>query len=403
MVPKIKMAFLVVLACLCFFTPTHQSPPPNAAILELSYENTDFAMNLYRKLANYNDKNIFFSPLSVSTTFASLLMASGGITREEILRGLDLNQLETNQTEHIPKLFQLLQENIAQNGSLKLEQSMALFISQQFEVKKTFEDRLKTFFQADIRTVDFAESTKSITLINEYIKQKTGGKIVKMISTLDETTRLLLINSIYFQGAWKNPFNPNLTESAAFHIDNYNVVQVSMMIKEERFFVTEDVLLGARVLKLPYQDGVSMLILLPNKNVDYTSIDEEISAEKFSSWIEGLRKTKLEVHVPKFKMEQAYALQNILPDMGMTSLFSTSANLTGISEGQDLMVSEVLHKAVIEVDETGTTAAAATTVGITPYSLPRMFIVDRPFFFFIYHEETKSLLFMGRVIDPTKN
>ncbi|XP_017270161.1 serine protease inhibitor 2.1 [Kryptolebias marmoratus] len=399
------MAFIFILTCLCFLAPTHQTSHPNVTISDLSYKNIDFAINLYRKIAGSSDKNIFFSPLSISRSFAALLMGAGGVTREEILKGLNLEQLDVDdQPELIPGLFQLLHEDIVQNGSLELDQSMALFIQQQFEVERTFLDRMKRFFHADIKTVDFADSEESISFINEYIKQKTRDKIPEMISTLDETTQLMLINSIFFQGAWEKPFNPNLTESSPFYIDNYNIVQVPMMFKEEtKFYTGEDAPLGARVLKLPYQEGVSMLVLLPNKGVDYTVIDEEINAEKFFSWVKQLYKTNLEVRMPKFKMERAYSLHNLLPDMGIASLFSSSVNLTGLSKDKGLVVSEVLHKAVIDVDETGTTAAAATTVGIIPYSLPRMFIVNRPFFFFIYHEDTNSLLFMGRVIDPTKS
>ncbi|KAF7658035.1 hypothetical protein LDENG_00018890 [Lucifuga dentata] len=359
-------------------------------------------MNLYRKISSYHDNNIFFSPLSVSTSFAVILMASDGVTCEEILKGFNLDQLEQDdQPELIPKLFQLLHENITQNGSLNLDQAMALFVHRQFEVLKTFEDQIKNFFNADIQSVDFADTKASISIINEYIKRKTGNKVEQMITTLDPLTQLMLINTIFFQGNWQMPFNPNYTQNAPFYIDNYNIVSVPMMFKEDKFYTMEDVALGAKVLKLPYQAGVSMLILLPNKAMDYTLIDEEINAAKFQDWIKRLRKIKLEVNMPKFKMEQSYSLHNILPDMGISSVFSFSANLTKLSNG--LKVSEVLHKAVIDVDETGTTAAAATSTGITAYSLPRTFIINRPFFFFIYHETTNSLLFMGRVIDPTKH
>ncbi|MEQ2165007.1 hypothetical protein GOODEAATRI_012564, partial [Goodea atripinnis] len=356
---KLEMPFIFVLTYMCFLAPVHQAALPNMTISDLSYKNMDFAMDLYRKISSYHDNNVFFSPLSISTSFAALLMASGGGTHQEILRGLNLQQLEmADQPELIPRLFQLLQENIAQNGSLKVDQSMALFIRQQFEVEKAFEDKMRTFFHADIKTVDFADTKGSVRYINEYIRQKTKDKITEMLSTLDETTLLLLINSIFFQGTWLMPFNSNLTRNGPFYIDNYNIMQVPMMFKEDKFYTMEDVPLGARVLKLPYQEGVSMLILLPNKGIDYTVIDDEITAEKFLSWVKELRKTQ---------------------------------------------VPTVRHKAVMEVDETGTTAAAATTTGIIPYSLPRMFTVNRPFFFFIYHEDTNCLLFMGRVIDPSSN
>ncbi|XP_038123331.1 protein Z-dependent protease inhibitor [Cyprinodon tularosa] len=399
----LEMAFIFVVTYLCFMAPVHQAALQNITISDLSYKNIDFAMNLYRKISSYHDKNVFFSPLSISTSFAALLMASGGETHQEILKGLNLEQLQVaDQPELIPRLFQLLQETIAQNGSLKVEQSMALFIRQQFEVDKEFEDKMRTFFHADVKTVDFADTVESVIYINDYIRQKTEDKIADMISTLDESTQLLLINSIFFRGAWQIPFDADLTRDRAFYIDNYNIMQVPMMLKEDKFYTMEDILLGVKVLKLPYQQGVSMLIVLPNKGIDYTVIDDEITAEKFLSWVKLLRKTRLEVSMPKIKMEQEYSLHNILPEMGMTSLFDTSANLTRLSKDSGLKLSEVLHKAVVEVDETGTTAAASTTIGIIPYSLPKMFTINRPFFFFIYHEDTNCVLFMGRVIDPSK-
>lgn len=399
-----KTRFIFIVTYMCFLAPVHRAYVPSATISGLSFKNMDFAMNLYRKISSYHDKNIFFSPLSISTSFAAVLMASDGDTHEEILKGLYLERLYwAEDPDVIPRLFQLLNENITQNGSLKLDQSMALFMRQDFVMEKVFEEQIKTFFDADIKSVNFTDTKGSISFINEYIKHKTENKVTDMISSLDSLTQLMLINTIFFQGAWEMPFNPNFTNIAPFYIDNYSVVQVPMMFIEDKFYMMEDIPLGAKVLKLPYQEGVSMLILLPNKATDYTVIDEEITARRFLSWINQLQKTKLEVNMPKFKMEQSYLLHKLLPHMGMASVFSNSANLTKLSKDEGLKVSEVLHKAVIEVDETGTTAAAATTSGITPYSLPRTFTVNRPFFFFIYHEDTNCLLFMGRVIDPTKN
>ncbi|XP_039897866.1 protein Z-dependent protease inhibitor [Simochromis diagramma] len=403
MLNTMKMACFLFVALLCFLTPIHQAEPNSATISDLSFKNMDFAMNLYRKISSYNDKNIFFSPLSISTSFAALLMASDGVTHKEILKVLNLEALErADQPDLIPKLFQLLHENVTQNGSLEFDHSMALFIQPQFIIEREFETKINKFFNADIKTVDFADTTESIRVINEYIRDKTGGKITEMISALDEQTKLLLMNAIFFQGAWKMPFNSNLTRNAPFYIDNYNIVQVPMMFKEDKYYTAEDVSLRAKVLKLPYQEGVSMLILLPNPDMDYTMVDDEITAERFQSWIAKLRKMKLEVKMPKFNMEQSYSLHNLLPDMGMTSVFNNLSNLTKLSEDKELKLSEVLHKAMVDVDETGTTAAAATTIGIIPYSLPRTFTINRPFFFFIYHENTNCLLFMGRVIDPTK-
>lgn len=396
-----RMSWMFSLIFVSFFASTLQENPPNATIMDLSYKNMDFAMNLYRRISQYSDKNVFFSPLSISKTFAALLMATEGDTREEILAGLNLRIFDkSNQPELIPHLFQLLHENITQNGSLQLDQHMAMFLSEKLDVEKAFEEQMREYFEAEIKTVDFTNAGQCVTYINEYIKDKTKGRLKDMLSSLDPETMLMLVNTIFFRGEWSSPFNPNLTKTAPFYIDNYNVVQVQMMFREARFSMGRDNSLGAKVLKLPYDHGVSMLILLPNKGVDYTTIDDEINAERFRSWIQNMNEKKVEVHLPKFKMEESYELHKLLPDMGISTLFTNIANLTNLHKTRALKVSEVLHKAVIDVDEAGTTAAAATTVGITPYSLPPMFIANRPFFFFIYHEDTNALLFMGRVINP---
>lgn len=198
---KMKMGFIFLAAYMCFLAPVHHAHIPSSSISDLSFKNMDFAMNLYRKISSYHDKNIFFSPLSISTSFAALLMASEGVTHEEILKGLNLEQLErADQPELIPTLFQLLHENITQNGTMKLDQSMALFTRQEFVVEKTFEDQIKMFFDADIKSVDFSDSKGSIKFINEYIKQKTEDRVTEMISSLDAQTQLMLINTIFFQG-----------------------------------------------------------------------------------------------------------------------------------------------------------------------------------------------------------
>lgn len=196
-----KMGFIPIVTCICFLAPIQQAHAPSATIADLSFKNMDFAMDLYRKISSFHDKNIFFSPLSISTSFAALLMASGGNTREEMLRGLNLEQLEqADQPELIPRLFQVLSENITQNGSLKLDQGMALFMSRQLEVQKMFEDQIKEFFNADIKSVDFGDTKGAIHLINEYVKRRTGDKVTEIISSLDSETKLMLINTIFFQG-----------------------------------------------------------------------------------------------------------------------------------------------------------------------------------------------------------
>lgn len=208
MVPRKKTAFLLTLTSVWILSGALPAKPPeDASISDLSIKNMDFAMNLYRKISSSNDNNVFFSPLSISTSFAALLLASDGPTREEMVKGLNLEQLERDhQPELIPKLFQLLQENVTHNGSLEMEQDMALFVRQQLHVEKNFQDQIKKFFAADIQRVDFADVDAAIRSVNEHVKRKTGNKVGDMISSLDPTTQLMLINTIFFQGESVSPF-----------------------------------------------------------------------------------------------------------------------------------------------------------------------------------------------------
>lgn len=198
---KMKMGFIFFLTTMFICAHAHRAYPPSGTISDLSFKNMDFAMNLYRKISTFHDRNIFFSPLSISTSFAALSMASDGTTYEEILNGLNLYRLEkAGQPEFIPGLFKLLNDNITRNGSLQLDQGMALFMHFNFGVEKTFQDQLKTFFDADVNSVNFTDTKGTVKFINEYIKGKSQDKISNLISSLDAMTRLMLINTIFFQG-----------------------------------------------------------------------------------------------------------------------------------------------------------------------------------------------------------
>ncbi|XP_063058964.1 protein Z-dependent protease inhibitor [Engraulis encrasicolus] len=397
--------FLLMWSVLCLSPclSTQDGLSPNVTVSDLTFKNMDFAMDLYRKISGYHDNNIFFSPLCLSTVFTALSLGARGATRDQILKGLNLHLLQQpGNNRIIPELFQQLQRNITQDNALKFQQSMGLFVGHKFVVENEFINHIQGFFGADINTVDFRDAEGSLAAVNEYVMKKTDNKVKQMVSSIEPLTQLMLVDTIFFKGAWELPFNPNNTEKDRFYIDKYNIIQVPMMFKEDEFYNTHDKELKVKVLRLPYVGGSAMLIILPNADVDYTEVDEEITATRFLKWIKALRETKLEVRLPKFKMGQSYAMQKILPSLGITDVFGDNANLTGLSKAPGLQVSEVLHKAVIEVDERGTVAAAATTVGITAYSLPTQFIVNRPFFFLIYHESTNSLMFMGRVIDPSK-
>ena len=193
---------LYVSMCTYMYTLTlAETQLPVASIQDLAFKNMDFSMNLYRRISSFHDNNIIFSPLSISTAFATLSLATDGITRDEILKGFNLEKLDVvGQPEFIPKLFQYLHENITRDASMKLDQSTALFLSHTFEIETNFNEQMKTFFHSNISRVNFTDTKASINIINEYINQKTGNKVTEFLTSLDPSTQLMLINTIFFQG-----------------------------------------------------------------------------------------------------------------------------------------------------------------------------------------------------------
>ncbi|MBN3287680.1 ZPI inhibitor, partial [Polyodon spathula] len=367
---------------------------------DLASKNIEFAMNLYRKIASQHDDNIFFSPLCISSAFAMLSLGAKGNTYDQIIKGLNLDLLQSKDKPNIiPALFRQQQKNITSSQDLDLTLGGAMFVPQDFNVLETFLSQTKEYFNTDTIQLNPILTTN----INEYVEKMTSGKIKELLKTVDPNTKLMLINYVLFKGKWEEPFDANYTEQARFYVNNYRIVSVPTMFRSDPFQLGYDDKLKLSILKLPYRGDASMIVLLPDKDADYNSIDEEISAEHFHQWLRMLKKmsVKMEVYFPKFKLEQSYKMKKILPALGITDLFNYQADLSGINMETGLKVSEVIHKAVIEVDEKGTEASSATVVGITGYSLPPSLKINRPFLFLIYHETTNSLLFMGRVVDPT--
>lgn len=196
-----KTGLLCLLVCSLALVSFGHAQETSQDILELVARNTEFATNLYRKIASTSDNNIVFSPLSISASLATMLWGCQGLTRDQILVRLSLATLkQSNQPERIPELFQGLQENLSQNGALQPDRATAFFVQQQLEVEKAFSDQAKKFFGADINKVDFSNIQASTTTINDYIRSQTGGNVKSVAENIDPQTQLMLISSIFFQG-----------------------------------------------------------------------------------------------------------------------------------------------------------------------------------------------------------
>ncbi|XP_053142052.1 protein Z-dependent protease inhibitor [Hemicordylus capensis] len=380
-------------------------PPGEESTLVVSMynftgQNANFGFNLYRKIAMKHDNNMFFSPLSLSFSLAALMLASKGETRDQIVQSLNF-QLPRGKEHQLLVLFQQLRGNISKNEESTLLQDSFSFIQKDFRIKDVFRNLSKEYFDMEILTVDFQNSTLAKDLINQHIKQKTRGKIPKLFDGFDEQAKIILVNCILFRGKWLNPFPSKATALEPFFIDNYRTVQVPMMFKTERVASTFDKNLHCYVLKLPYRGSVHMLVVMPGRENDYMSLEDHLTNELVESWLRHMKIRKMDIYFPKFRLDQKYHMDQLLQDLGIKDVFSYKADLSHLTDQKYVKVSQVLQRAVIEVDEIGTDAAAASGSEIIAYSMPPVIRMNRPFLFMIYEESMHALLFVGRVVDPT--
>ncbi|NXE77077.1 ZPI inhibitor, partial [Cochlearius cochlearius] len=333
----------------------------------------NFGFNLYRKIALTHDNNVIISPLSVSALMTAYMLAAKGETHRQIVKGLNFQALKGRVDRHnLPALFKQLKDNITTNEELLLVQ------------------------------VDFQNFTQAKSVINQYINKRTKGKIPELFEELDRHNKLLLVDYIVFKGKWVYPFNSKFTEMETFHINKYRSVKVPMMFKSDKVNSTFDENLRCTVIELPYKGKAHMLIAIPEKEGDYISLEDHLTTELVESWLANMKTRKLDISFPKFKLEQKYKMKKLLHAIGIKNLFTRTADLSHLTDQGYASVSQVVQKAVIEVDEEGTEATAASGSEITAFTVPPLIKVDRPFLFMIFEETFKTLLFIGRVVDPTE-
>ncbi|XP_009905588.2 protein Z-dependent protease inhibitor [Dryobates pubescens] len=363
----------------------------------------NFGFNLYRKIAMTHDNNVIFSPLSVSALMTTYMLAAKGETYRQIVKSLNLHAFKDRVDDHhLPALFKQLKDNITMNEELLLVEGTLSFIQKDFKLKESFLNLSKEYFDMEFLRVDFQNSTQAKSVINQNINKRTKGKISELFEELDRHNKLLLVDYIIFKGKWVYPFNPKFTEMETFHINKYRSVQVPMMFKSDKVNSTFDENLRCTVIKLPYKGKAHMLVVIPEKEGDYISLEDHLTMELVESWLGNMKTRKVDISFPKFKLEQKYKMKKLLHALGMKKLFTHTADLSHLTEQGYVAVSQVVQKAVIEVDEEGTEAAAASGSEITAFTVPPIIKADRPFLFMIFEETFKTLLFIGRVVDPTE-
>jgi len=377
--------------------------------------NNVFALDLYSKLKN-QPGNLFFSPYSISASLAMTCAGARGPTELEMTNALHFN-LPPEKLHPAFKALAGRMDRIQRWNRIVLKSANSLWCQKDYHFDETFLKLVRENYSAEAESVDFKNAVGAAAgEINRWIDEKTNHKIPGGIGPgqLTPDTRLALCDAIYFKGKWLNQFKKKDTQPSSFQVTTNESVTVPMMWQSARFkhAMTEDY--SVEMLELPYSgQDLSMVILLPGR-VEYVSdaehndvhdLEKKLTAENLRAWLAKLDERsphKTSVRLPRFTTSSSFNLAKELKELGMTSAFADTADFSGMDGTKNLYLSDVFHKAFVEVNETGTEAAAVTLVMSASKGMDDRFNVDHPFIFLIRDNGSGSILFLGRIIDPTK-
>ncbi len=389
---------------------TKPEVPPND-LSALVDGNKTFALNLYGALRT-GEGNIVFSPYSISVALAMTYAGASGATQSQMADVLHF----TLPQERLHPAFNQLDLTLNHEGqpagksgqALQLDIANSLWAEQTFNFEQPFLELIARNYGAGVRLVDFVNQSEGVRGdINQWVGDQTHQKISHLIpeGALDPMTRLILVNAIYFNADWENQFDPTDTRSEAFHLLDGTISQVKLMSNgfSGLPYSTGS---GYQAVELGYLgDTAAMDILVPDAG-NFDDFENQLTAQKLDAILGSMQPEAMSLELPKFSFEKGLDLGQQLSALGMPDAFDPDrANFSGMTGGHDLFFSRVLHRALVTVDEKGTEAAAATSVILAPTSitLPQAKLtIDRPFIFIIRDITSRQILFIGRVLDPTK-
>lgn len=406
MIKNIKLLCIYV-CCFTMSCITHCLPTIESSFL--------FSTDLYNQLKTDNT-NIFFSPYSIHSALSIAYAGARGKTEQEMAQVLHISQDGYGYHRVAAKLMQYL------NTEESLSIANKLFIQDGYHLLPSFLQTVKEHYEGSVAHVDFANNPeRASAVINTWVEEQTRQRIKNIVNPRAvRGSTMAIANAIYFKGKWEKPFPTYNTQQELFHTqesrtqesqtqesqtldDTHTTVDMMQQTNMFKHYQDEEV----QVLELPYTDNkLSMIVVLPKTTLG--EVEQNLTSDKIRTWLNVTLQKPQEVHVnlPKFTFESSYNLSNTLMRMGMYSAFG-HADFSGIDGTYTLNISQVVHKACIEVEESGSEAAAATVILVTKslakqtdFTLPVMFHANHPFLFFIKENVSNTVLFIGRVTTP---
>lgn len=364
-----------------------------------------FSLNLYDQILKRrtSKENTFVSPTSVMLALAMTYNGADGTTRQAMARALEIEGMSL---EDANRAFADLKSALAPTDpKIQLKIANSIWARNGFVLNPAFVERNKQHYGAEIASLNFSDPAAAKT-INSWVNKNTEGKIDKIVEAIKAEDVLFLINAIYFKGQWQFEFNKENTKPDMFRLAGGEQKELPMMSQSGSYFYYKGK--DFQSVALPYgKGGVSMYVFLPDEQTGLERFERELTPENWDTWMKSFRGTPGDLKLPRFRVEWELELNDALKALGMEEAFdSRRANfsqMTKLNSGNNLYISEVKHKALCEVNEEGTVAAAVTSVaiGLTSAQPERFSMkVDRPFFFAIRDNVTGVILFMGSVTNP---
>ncbi|KAJ1069878.1 PREDICTED: serpin A12 isoform X1 [Capra hircus] len=366
---------------------------------ELAKRNTDFGLKLFKKLSfSSPDNNILFSPWSISMAFSMLSLGAQDSTLAEIKEGFNFRNIpEKDLHEGFHYLIHRLNQR---NQDQRLGLGNALFIDQKVKPQQKFLTEVKNMYKADTIPTNFQNSENAQKQINNYVRQKTQGKINNLVKNIDPGTVMLLINYIFFRARWQHEFDPKETKEEDFILDKNKSVKVPMMFHVGVYNVGRDDQLSCTVLEMPYQSNFTAIFVLPDEG-RMKQVEEALGLETFARWKKLLVRRVADVFVPRLTITSNYDLKKTLSHLGISKIFEEHGDLTRISPHRNLKVGEAVHKATLKMDEKGTEGAGGSGVQTLPMETPIRVKINRRFLLMIWETKMNNLLFFGKIVNPS--
>jgi serpin B len=369
--------------------------------------NNLFMIKAYKYLTETEEsKNIFISPYSIQSALAMTFAGAAGKTEEEMGSALEFPGNTIAFHENFGKLTKGIND-ISKKGEMQLSVANSLWLAENYNFLEEFLRINKTYYNTETTNLNFSESEKARKTINDWVAEKTKDRIKDLIppGILDALTKLVLTNAVYFKAEWAEQFKKGNTQKSEFTTMGNKAVKTEMMNLKHNFPYMENE--EIQLIEMPYKGGdASMFVILPKKKNDLKTIEKDLEWKNIDKLIGQLKRQQVDVYFPKFKMSLEYELRKLMSSLGMKAAFNKGADFSRMNGNKDLYISAIIHKTFVEVDETGTEAAAATAVvmrmkSAMPNPEYKTFRADHPFFYFIRENVSGTVLFAGRVTDPS--